>query len=156
MTYKWRLQTEYLDARDGLAGEPVRRWIGQVAIHGDRVVALAECGGAPGDPQSPTLTVNIADAWLTSGIARRTLRELISRCLGIGLTAFRLDYFASNIGLDFLADTVAAELGVPYSLIGVTRSGLGQLSIRGWSARPRPEGMPARQRLGAGHVRRGA
>jgi len=124
-TYQWRIQSWHCTAV-----ESGRQWIGQVALHGEQVVALAECGWVPADRESPTLAVNVADMWQTSGIARRTLRELIRRCLALGLTTFRLDHFASNVALDFLADTVAAEMGLGYSMTGVTRSGLGYLALR--------------------------
>jgi hypothetical protein len=78
---------------------PERRWTGQVALDGNRLVALAECAWEPADPYSPTLAVNLAQAWQGSGLDRTVLRQLVSRCMSLGLTTFNLDYAASNTAL---------------------------------------------------------
>ncbi|MCM4084295.1 hypothetical protein LXN57_42860 [Actinoplanes sp. TRM88002] len=107
-----------------------RRWTGQVAIEGDRVTALAECAWDPADPESTTVRVNVADARLSSGLGRRLLRELIARCLSFGLTTFTVDYAGSNVTVDTMLQAIAAEAGEGYSLSGVTRRGIGHLTVR--------------------------
>ncbi|RAK24760.1 hypothetical protein B0I29_13615 [Actinoplanes lutulentus] len=107
-----------------------RRWTGQVAVEGNRVIALAQCVWDPADPESPTVRVNVADAQLGSGLGRRVMRELIARCLSIGLSTFTVDYAGSNITVDSMLQAIAAEAGEGYSLSGVTRGGIGHLTVR--------------------------
>ncbi|MGW3621409.1 GNAT family N-acetyltransferase [Micromonospora profundi] len=86
-----------------------RRWMGQVAVDGDRLVALAECGWDPANPQSPALAVMVADAWQQRGLGRRVLRELVRRCLSAGLVVFNLDYVASNATLGTLVGSLTSN-----------------------------------------------
>ncbi len=94
------------------------------------MIALAECSWDPADPASPTLTVNVADAWQDGGLGRRTLRDLVGRCLSMGLTTFNVDYVASNVALDSMLHSISAETGARYTLSGVTRAGIGHLTVR--------------------------
>jgi GNAT superfamily N-acetyltransferase len=110
--------------------EPARRWTGQVALDGDRLVALAECSWDPAEPQSPTLRINVAETWQGTGLDRRLLRNLVSRCLIIGLTTFAIDYAASNVTIDAMLQAIAAEAGEKYSVSAATRSGIGYLTVR--------------------------
>ncbi len=109
---------------------PGHRWTGQVGLAGDRIIALAECSWDPADPASPILTVNVADAWQASGFGRRTLRDLVSRCLCMGLTTFTVDYAASNVALHAMLNSISTEMGPRYTVSGVTRAGLGHLTVR--------------------------
>jgi len=128
-----RLRPLHLRVVDHL-GVPGRRWTGQVVTHGDRIIALAECTWDPADPGSPTLTVNVADAWQAGGLGRRTLRDLVSRCLSMGLTTFNVDYAASNVALGGMLQSIGAEAGAGYTLSGVTRAGIGHLTVHAASA----------------------
>ncbi|MEU8821852.1 hypothetical protein [Actinoplanes sp. NPDC048796] len=110
--------------------EPVRRWTGQVALDGERMVALAECSWDPADPGSPTLRVNVAEIWQGTGLDRRVLRDLVNRCLLIGLTTLTVDYAASNVTIDAMLQAIAAEAGEKYSMSSATRSGIGYLTVR--------------------------
>ncbi|WP_146169291.1 hypothetical protein [Actinoplanes italicus] len=107
-----------------------RRWTGQVATDGNRILALAECSWDPADPASPRLTVNVAHDWQAGGLGRRTLRALVSRCLHMGLTTFNVDYAASNVALDSMLHSIGSETGERYALSGVTRAGIGHLTVR--------------------------
>jgi hypothetical protein len=124
-----RLRPLHLRVVDQLA-VPGCRWTGQVAVGRDRMIALAECAWDSADPASPTLTVNVADPWQTGGLGRRTLRDLVGRCLSMGLTTFNVDYAASNIALDGMLHSISAEAGARYALSGVTRAGIGHLTVR--------------------------
>lgn len=90
-----RLRPLHLKVQAQLAA-PDRRWTGQLALSGNQVIALAECAWDPATQDSPTLTVNVAEAWRHSGVGLRVLRALVSRCLSLGITTFNLDYAASN------------------------------------------------------------
>jgi hypothetical protein len=107
-----------------------RRWTGQVVVDGGWMIALAECSWDPADPASPTLTVNVADAWKAGGLGRRTLRDLVSRCLDMGLTTFNVDYAASNVAPESMLHSIGAETGARYTLSGATRAGIGHLTVR--------------------------
>ncbi|TDO37027.1 hypothetical protein C8E87_0620 [Paractinoplanes brasiliensis] len=110
--------------------EPEHRWTGQVALTGDRLVALAECSWDPADPGTGTLAVNVAEAWRSGALGYRVLHELVGRCVRLGITTFDLDYAASNIALQSAIDAIATETGVRYTLSGVTRAGIGHLTVR--------------------------
>jgi len=110
--------------------EPVRRWTGQVAMDGDRMVALAECSWDPAAPQSTTVRVNVAETWQGTGLDRQVLHDLVGRCLVIGLTTFTVDYAASNVDVDAILQAIAAGAGGKYSLSPTTRQGLGHLTVR--------------------------
>ncbi|MCM4083614.1 hypothetical protein [Paractinoplanes hotanensis] len=96
----------------------------------DQLIALAECSWEPADPESAVLTVNVAYRWQAGGLGRRALRDLVSRCLGMGLTTFSMDYAASNVTPTAMLHAIGAEAGVRYSLSSVTRAGLGHMTIR--------------------------
>ncbi len=109
---------------------PDRRWAGQIALHGSQVIALAECAWDPAAQDSPTLTVNVAEAWRHSGADHSVLRQLISRCLSLGLTTFNLDYAGSNTPLASLVDSVRAETGARFAQSAVTHAGIGHVTVR--------------------------
>jgi GNAT superfamily N-acetyltransferase len=126
---KHRLRPLHLRVVDQL-DVPGRRWTGQVVVDGDRMIALAECSWDPADPASPTVTVNVAAAWQADGIGRSTLRDLVSRCLSMGLKTFNVDFVASNVTPDSMLHTISVETGAKYTLSGVTRAGLGHLTVQ--------------------------
>jgi hypothetical protein len=106
------------------------RWMGQVALHEDLVVALAECAWDPAELESPALAVNVAQAWQDSGLGGKVLGELVSRCLSLGITTFNLDYAASSTTLQTLADSVSAGTGARFHQSGTTRGGIGLVTVR--------------------------
>lgn len=110
--------------------EPEHRWTGQVALDGERLIALAECSWDPADPRTATLAVNVAETWRKGPLGYRVLHELVGRCVRLGITTFNLDYAASNIALQPAVDAIATETGVRYTLSGVTRAGIGHLTVR--------------------------
>lgn len=124
-----RLRPFHLRVSDQFAA-PRQRWTAQVAVEGDRMTALAECAWDPADPESPTVRVNVADSRQGSGLGPRVLRELVGRCLSIGLTTLTVDYAGSNITVDAMLQAIAAEAGEGYSLSGFTRGGVGRLTVR--------------------------
>ena len=124
-----RLRPLHLKVSAQLA-EPGRRWMGQVALSGDRVVALAECAWDPEELDSPTLAVNVAEAWQHSGLDGRVLGELVHRCLELGITTFNLDYAASSATLQSLVDSVSDRTGARFHQSGVTRAGIGLVTVR--------------------------
>ncbi|MFY1671586.1 hypothetical protein ACN27G_16665 [Plantactinospora sp. WMMB334] len=107
-----------------------RRWTGQVAVTGDSIVALAECAWDPADPESPTVRVSVAEDRQGTQLGYQVLRELVGHCLSIGLTTFTVDYAASNVTVDSMLQAIAAETGDRYALSGLTRGGLGHLTVR--------------------------
>lgn len=123
-----RLRPLYVKVAEQLA-VPGRRWIAQVATDGNRLVALAECAWDPADPESPRLTVNVADAHRRGDLGRRTLRGLASRCLSLGPATFTVDYAASNLPLRSLLEPIAVETGVRYSLQATTAAGIGHITV---------------------------
>ena len=141
LAHRRPLRPLHLRVVDQLA-VPGRRWTGQVAVDRDRMVVLAECSWDPADPASPTLAVNVADPRQNDGPGRRTLRDLVGRCLAMGLTTFNIDYAASTIALDGMLHSITAEAGARYTLSGVTRAGIGHLTV---NSRPgtTSHGVPA-------------
>ena len=89
------------------------------------------CAGGFGTAQpGGTLAVNVAETWRHGTLGYRVLHELVGRCMRLGITTFNLDYAASNIALQSAIDAIAAETGVRYTLSGVTRAGIGHLTVR--------------------------
>jgi hypothetical protein len=122
-----RLRPLHLKVRQQLAA-PGLRWMGEVGLDRGHLVALAECAWDPADPDSPTVVLNVADAWQPGPIGRRTVRRLVDRCLEYGLTTLNLDYLASNTSIESLLEPAVTENA--YSLSGVTGAGIGHLTVR--------------------------
>jgi hypothetical protein len=124
-----RLRPLHLKVVEQLA-TPERYWTGHVAVHGDQLIALAECSWSSADSDSPVLAVNVAGAWQESGIGLRVLGELVGRCVHLGLTRFNVDYVASNVPMRSLMDAIASRTGARYTTSGTTRAGLGHVTVR--------------------------
>ena len=124
-----RLRPLHLKVSAQLA-EPGRRWMGQIARYGNHVVALAECAWDPEELDSPTLAVNVAQEWQRRGLDGRVLGELVDRCLELGITTFNLDYAASSATLQALVDSVSDRTGARFHQSGVTRAGIGLVTVR--------------------------
>ena len=107
-----------------------RSWMGQVALQENRVVALAECAWDPAALESPTLAVNVAQAWQGSELGGKVLGQLVGRCLDLGVATFNLDYAASSTTLQSLVDSVRAETGAHFQQSGTTRAGIGLVTLR--------------------------
>ncbi|WBB53801.1 hypothetical protein [Verrucosispora sp. WMMD573] len=124
-----RLRPFHLLVSDQLTAS-ARRWTGQVAVAGDSIVALAECAWDPADPESPTVRLNVAEDRQGTRLGHQVLRELVGRCLSIGLPTFIVDYAASNVTVESMLQAIAAEAGDRYAPSGSTRGGLGHLTVR--------------------------
>jgi len=122
-----RLRPLHLKVLDRMS-TPGLRWMGQIGLERDRVVALAECAWDPADPDSPAVVLNVAEEWQPSSIGRRTLRRLVDRCRDAGFTTLNVDYVGSNTGVEALTEAVVAGTG--YALTGVTGAGIGHLTVR--------------------------
>lgn len=124
-----RLRPLHLKVSTQLA-EPGRRWMGQIALYGNQVIALAECAWNPDERDSPTLAVNVAQAWQDSGLDGRVLRELVTRGVDLGITTFNLDYAASSATLQSMVDSVSGRTGTRFHQSSVTRAGMGLVTVR--------------------------
>ena len=121
----------HLRVADQLA-VPKRRWTGQVALEAGRLIALAECSWEVADPDSATLTVNVAHDQQAGGIGRRALRDLVSRCLSMGLTTFTMDYAASNVTPSAMRQAIGAGAGARHLLRPAEPDGRGCVISIGW------------------------
>jgi hypothetical protein len=115
--------------------DAVSRWMGQIALHENQVVAVAECAWEPAELESPTLAVSVAQAWQHTelggtDLGGTVLGQLVVRCLSLGITTFNLDYAASDVPLQTMVDSVKAETGARFRQSAATSGRIGLVTVQ--------------------------
>ena len=76
---------------------------------GEQIVGLARCGRVGATVPIADVGVVILDGWQRSGLGTQLVRELRDAALRIGITHWRADFFANNLGAEKLLGLVGRE-----------------------------------------------